>query len=101
MAQLNVGDIVSIRGQVVSVEDDAMTVEVADDDRKHRYNVTLNGGQITDAVTFVEKGGLPPPDPSWTPFGDIGLTADEMEQAELNTIIVEQADTIGIAESTT
>lgn len=65
------GDIVSIRGQVVRVEGDEVTIELADKDRKGRYNVTLNGVQVTDAVTFVEKGELPEPDAPFDPFASM------------------------------
>lgn len=82
---LELGDVVSIRGQVVGVGDNELTVEVSCNDRKHKHRVTLNGGQITDAVTFVEKADLPEADAPWEPFAD--------------AVVVEQVDAVAAADN--
>lgn len=48
---LKVGDKVTIKGTVVSVEGTAVTIEISDAKGERKHNVTLNDSQVTDAVS--------------------------------------------------
>lgn len=87
---LQVGDFVSVAAQVVNVAENELTVEIRCNDDRQRHRTTLNGGQITDAVTFVESGDLPPPyEPpvSDEPQGElISVQVDDTAQASEETV---------------
>lgn len=85
------GDVVDIRAQVTDVEADTgnITVEIACNKREYKHKVTLTGGQVTDAMTFVEKGELPEPD-TFT-IEDMFAKGGGVEQK-----VIEVPDTIGV-----